>query len=249
MWKAAASIAACIATAVACVPSGPPTVKCPVITFDHSVPAEASSAAAAAALTVVPCEDGGYGLTAPGARRLTPDELLPLKEKLAPEMIGLEGVTSIGVGGCCNVGGAPFDKEGCIRIDVDRETPAVARVPALVAKVRTAETDIRVSIHQGAPRAPRCQKTDPACGPTPYEGHMCVDADATRDWSRERVTARRTEGQPAPCEHDGECVSCNTICTSYKYRPSACTLELSTRLTKAYCGCIDRGCAWFEMRP
>lgn len=245
MWKAAAFVCAL----VACVPSGPPIVKCPALSFDRSVPPEAASAAAAAGLTVVPCENGAYALTAPGGRAPSSEDLVAVHKQLLPETTTLEGVTTIGIGACCTVGGAPFDAGGCVRISVDQGTPAVARVPALVAKVRSAEVAVRVSIEQGPPHVPRCARSDPACGPIPYAGNGCVDGDATRDWSRERIRVRSTETQPAPCEHDGECVSCNTVCTSYKYPPHACTEELSTRLKKSYCGCIDRGCAWFEMRP
>jgi hypothetical protein len=249
MKKAAAAIAAVIATVVACAPSGAPTIKCPVQAFDGAVPAEAASAAAAAGLTVVTCNEGAYGLKAPGGRRLSPEELVKWKERIAPELMAVDGVTAVGVGGCCIVDGAVFDEGACLYMHVDRGTPAVARVPTLIAKLRETDGDVRVSIRQGAPREPRCAQSDPACGPVPYGGDACVDAKATHDWSRERVPERRAASQPSPCTHDGECVTCNTVCTGYKYRPAGCTEELSTRLKKAYCGCIDRGCAWFEMRP
>jgi hypothetical protein len=250
MKRAAAALAILIVTAVACAPSGAPTVKCPARAFDTAVPAEAASAAAASGLTVVTCAGAEYGLTAPGARRLSLDELGKLLERIAPELMAVDGVTAMRLDGCCKVNGAFFDPGGCIQVDIDQGTPAVARVPTLIAKLRETDGDVRFSILQGAPREPRCAQNDPACGPIPYIYSMaCVDADATRDWSRERAPETRAASRQSACTHDGDCVTCNTICTGYKYRPSRCTLEFARHLEKAYCGCIDRGCAWFYMRP
>jgi hypothetical protein len=234
-----------VAVGLACVPARAPLVPCPRQPLDARVPADVARAAEASGMSLVPCRGGEYALVLPGTRERSLEELLAWKRRADGALLGLDGVTSVGLGACCErVGeGRPFDPRGCVRVSLDQGTPGGPRIPETVARLRTDDGEVRVSISQGPPRAPRCAPSDPACGAQPYEGSGCLDTDATRNWTRVPV---RTGGG-GPCEHDGDCVSCNTVCTDYVHRPYACTLELATGLRDAYCGCVDGGCRWFEL--
>jgi hypothetical protein len=233
------------AVVAACVPAQAPLVPCPRVPFDARVPADASRAAEGLGMSVVTCRGGEYGLVVPGAHERSLEELLVWKRRVEGALFGLGGVTSVGLGVCCEREGEarPFDARGCVRVSLDQGTPASSSLPEAIARLRVDDGDLRVSVSQGLPRVPRCAPSDSACGALPYEGRGCVDAEATRGWTR--VTVRTRGG--GPCEHDGECVSCNTVCTDYAHRPHECTLELATGLRDAYCGCVEASCRWFEL--
>ena len=242
------------AIAIACVPARGPLVPCAWQTLDPRVAPEVERAANDAGFTLVRCVGAEYGLALPGARASSPDELLAWKRRVGRALLAIDGVEMVGVGACCDGGdGKPFDPRGCVRVTVDQRSPAATRLAETVRKLHDGDGDgdgdVRVSVAQTYARAPRCAPRDPGCGPLPYEGGGCLDADATRDWTRHVVDARAAgaETLAPPCANDGECVSCNTVCTDYTHRPTACTSELSNTLREAYCGCVDGACRWFEI--
>jgi hypothetical protein len=86
-------------------------------------------------------------------------------------------------------------------------------------------------------------------GSLPEEGCLgvAVDDGTPAATALASVLARVVDEDPAARDViDGECLTCNTVCTSYRARPTTCTLILATSLSDAYCGCLEGACRWFR---
>ena len=88
-----------------------------------------------------------------------------------------------------------------------------------------------------APRL-RCERTDPACVPTPYHPKRVYDRKLPRN------PVRRWPGIGA-CEHDGECwrTGGGDFCAAGQRRGSSIG---RAELQEAFCGCVRHECRWFR---
>jgi hypothetical protein len=100
---------------------------------------------------------------------------------------------------------------------------------------------------------PRCEGSDPACGPTVYTREELADADYECDGARTPAAdafgdeyARLSGGA---CAHDGECVQggCGNRCIAWPEAGGAGTCEGYPELedAPAFCGCVSGQCTWF----
>ena len=97
---------------------------------------------------------------------------------------------------------------------------------------------------------PRCEKTDPRCGPLPMGNYRgCYDP------SRERTPFASAYPGPS-CQFDGECMvsdGCvSNYCTHYTVYPvgeDVCEFSSSPRKTNddLLCGCVHHRCAAFRL--
>jgi hypothetical protein len=94
---------------------------------------------------------------------------------------------------------------------------------------------------------PRCEATDPTCGPDPYRSeHACYDPSAPRILLEIPNDDGNTRER---CAHDGECVrtACAT-CTHYSTALGVSCAKVGYGYFEgnedALCGCLDGGC-WF----
>jgi hypothetical protein len=100
---------------------------------------------------------------------------------------------------------------------------------------------------------PRCEASDPDCGPEPFRG-TCV-AGLGFQPGVSRVPISRGHDPDRPCSFDGECVNsgCGYQCLSVQ------TLQANTAYTciglpkvdalldRALCGCVEGSCSWFTV--
>jgi hypothetical protein len=96
---------------------------------------------------------------------------------------------------------------------------------------------------------PRCQPTDPGCGPMPF-GHKSAEYAPNRP---RIVDGPLNPNRPGACSHDGECFNsgCGYSCLSVRNghhvwfdcidSPSA-----DARLRHDFCGCVEGNCRWFR---
>lgn len=178
-----------------------------------------------------------------GARAATSDEIVAFNQRHARELLA-DGVTGVGVGGCCLGGPARL----CLVVYAEADTPGasdlLARIDHLIQQDGTPELGLPTKIDLSPPRHPRCAASDPACGPISYD-HAC----APRDSLPHRAPVRTPDIDPRNvCSHDGECFQngCGNQCTSYRQGSMVGTCEYSTLLEPAWCGCVRGRCAWFR---
>jgi hypothetical protein len=100
---------------------------------------------------------------------------------------------------------------------------------------------------------PRCEASDPDCGPEAFRG-VCVASLGFQPGVARRPIGRGHDPN-RPCSFDGECVNsgCGYQCLSVR------TLERGTTFTcighpatdalldRALCGCVEGSCSWFEV--
>jgi hypothetical protein len=97
---------------------------------------------------------------------------------------------------------------------------------------------------------PRCRSDEPACGPQPFDSsdHACFQASKPR----KRLPAgesRHEGGREAACAHDGDCriAGCGGVCVHYSLGRITTDCEGYDWLDEnAFCGCLDKACAFFE---
>jgi hypothetical protein len=244
---------------VTCEVTRPPVEPCAARPADVSIADEVARAADAAGFDVVPCERGAYGLVRRDTRELTTsDGDLACKEHLADELLALEGVTGVGLNCCRAVDGRVVSGAGCVAVFLDRGTPAATLLPTVLARrlavppCGNGDAAVRIAVEQGPARVPRCDAGEPGCGPIAYDlPSACVDLPRTTGWSR-RPVARFGPAPRTPltrCTHDGECQTCNAVCTSFRAGSIVCTQEKNNLLRGASCGCLEGRCSWFTLAP
>ena len=94
----------------------------------------------------------------------------------------------------------------------------------------------------GGTPLPRCQPTDPDCGPDPV-GDRCY-----RPSLRRKPWGARWPMPDLACTYDGECVyvrGCGASCVSYRTPARAFTCEWHPSPDGAFCGCVKGYCQLF----
>ena len=165
---------------------------------------------------------------------------------------------SSGLGGCCSPKVANDTQVYCLKLwsSVCRlEVSRIVRAVDLELR-RQGLTNVRIGIDLslGGAVGPRCEPTDPSCGPL-----------SSRDWDRPDaprlspsgcVTGRERLAPPGvmtagrTCAHDGECAiaGCGTSCLRWDQAPAfeSCEDGPSENSPARYCGCVAGYCAWFR---
>ena len=169
---------------------------------------------------------------------------------------------STGIGVCCSAEIAAKTKVACLKVWTDLCSLSTLE---LVRSVDDALRDqglgtghIGVDVSIGDRVGPRCDASDPACGPlderVPVGPGVASQpgCEAVR-WpvGQFPISAPSWRVSRGACAHDGECVidSCGSRCAPWNAaRGSTSMCDDSEHADKepAYCGCIDGHCSWFR---
>lgn len=191
-------------------------------------------------LTLRTC-DGQTVFETAGEAPITEDQLLALNRRVAPRLMALNGVQSVGIGGCCAA--------ACLHVELRLCATPVEEVLRLIVADAQANGlgGARVTVHAdvSGPAGPRCARNDPQCAPTAYSR-----APYWPDRDRHAVHDQIPELAPlsgGACEHDGECseAGCGNHCVPWHQAGFAGTCEGYSALEPALCGCVERQCTWF----
>ena len=165
---------------------------------------------------------------------------------------------SSGLGGCCSPRVAQETQVFCLklwsslcRLEVSR---IVQAVDAQLQRQGLGDVRIGIDLSIGGAVGPRCEATDPSCGPL-----------SSRDWDRpdaprfspsgcvsgrEPLASSRVTIPERACAHDGECViaKCGTSCLRWDQARASEWCDEGTRRSTptTYCGCVAGSCAWFR---
>lgn len=165
---------------------------------------------------------------------------------------------SSGLGGCCSPQVAKETQVFCLklwtsvcRLEVSR---IVQAVDVELRRQGLANVRIGIDLSVGGAVGPRCEPTDPSCGPL-----------SSRDWDRpdaprgspsacvsgrERFDPPGSISHGRPCAHDGECeiAECGTRCVRWDQASAfrACEDGAPEDAPVRYCGCVAGDCAWFR---
>jgi hypothetical protein len=119
-----------------------------------------------------------------------------------------------------------------------------------------ADVRIGVDISLSGEVGPRCEPSDPACGPVPARKRDAAPPDpASCVAGRVRLGGETDDDAPRgrTCAHDGECliVGCDRECKRWDETPSLswCDLVYEPNVSPpppTYCGCVAGHCDWFR---
>jgi hypothetical protein len=155
--------------------------------------------------------------------------------------------------GVLNLEGAPcaLGDAGAMRDDLivyyARCTSTLTELAGEIARLWSATPSLAggsatLCIHVVGERGPRCEASDPTCGPLPL--HASVDAGPPPDEPR-RCPWLSTDFDQGACTSDGECVlgGCGNVCAQWSIVPvdSVC-LGVAGR----WCGCVAGRCSFFN---
>lgn len=186
-----------------------------------------------------------------GTRPWTEEEIAALREAHERELFALGGVQGSGSGIYCD------DPSGVARtlgIEVDvcahRLEELAEWLAERTARVLPADATATFCVQLQGALGPRCERSDPGCGPVPYSGResvavpACERPRAVQTWTIERGLSR------GACTHDGECLraGCGNHCVAWPEGGFAATCEAYVSLEEgpAFCGCVEGQCAWFH---
>jgi len=174
----------------------------------------------------------------------------------------VRGGSANGLGGCCSAEVEKEIKVLCLKVQSGLCREPMSRVVELVDRLLRqrglADVRIGVDVSVSGEVGPRCEPTDPACGPVPARkrdavaahqtacvaGRVLLGADADAD--------EAARGRGRTCAHDGEClvVGCARECLRWDQTESLtwCDLvyEPSPKQPPTYCGCVAGRCDWFR---
>lgn len=162
------------------------------------------------------------------------------------EWSAIDGVTTAGVGSCC-ADGRQWPGQ-CVRLEVTLckvEAAQLFQKLALSLDADPTAADVEVAFHieiKGR-TGPRCDG-GPSCGPVPYSGKELYKTNYQREGIRKVLKEELGSGV---CRHDGDCVTagCGNHCTAWTTPDFVATCEGYVELEPAFCGCVQRSCAWF----
>ena len=166
-------------------------------------------------------------------------EVEGLFEQYEQSMLGFPGALGVGQGECCE--GAD---ERCLSVLVEAWNfdfgEALAYANELFAGVDGGCLGVRVLLVGDL--GPRCEESDPDCGPLYCNEPPPYDPGAPR-------FPVETEESEGICTHDGDCYISNQRCIDFNTPPSKkgpfggnCA-GIDDPL---YCGCVEDECRWYE---
>jgi hypothetical protein len=190
-----------------------------------------------------------------GTKTLAGDDLLAIHKAVIPH-IGAR--TTSGIGGCCSPAVAAKTRVACIKIWIG---PCELSMSQLVSVVDRALSDAQLSdarlgvdLSVMGMVGPRCQPSEPDCGPLESGHARGAPARPTAGCQPGRVPLDGPVGQPSgnKCAHDGECVidGCDDRCVPWhKTQGGMVMCDAAHREDDGepeYCGCVEERCAWFR---
>jgi hypothetical protein len=128
--------------------------------------------------------------------------------------------------------------------DVKAPPEVLARTMVAALAPLAGNPTARIQVTVRTTPGPRCDPSDPICGPLPYQA-MCIErTDYDPKAPRKFV---RGQGRSGECVHDGECfvAGCGNNCVPAKLTDLAGTCECYSHWQNVYCGCVHKACAWF----
>jgi len=170
---------------------------------------------------------------------------------------------TIGLGGCCSPKVAKETHTSCLKVWLNE----VCNVPLSRIVQTTDEAlkqrgleDVRfgVSVSVGGVVGPRCEATDPACGPLTEREQTWNLASPSHPAGclagRVRVAEPHQVTPGLACVQDGECLigDCGAQCLRWDQPlgPSTCDdVERPQKDPVPYCGCVAGHCDWFRVAP
>jgi hypothetical protein len=181
-------------------------------------------------------------LTTPGSRDASDDETLAVFKAGTDGgalMAFDQGIVSDDFGTCCGDREHPAPN-GCLEVTLWEDAAVVATLPGWLARApRPNDARVHMSVMFMPKPRPRCSEGEPDCGPVAYDRQK---AHRPRPPGRRRVVdfgARAARHDS--CHGDGECgFGCG--CGGLSARATTCNLVYETRLSDAWCGCVDNQC-------
>jgi hypothetical protein len=191
-----------------------------------------------------------------GARPISESELRAVQQD-----VRAAGVPN-GLGGCCSGKVAAKIKASCLKVWPEVCSLPMSRIVQSVdeALKRRGLGNVRVGVDVQITGfvGPRCEATDPECGPL-----------SSRDWDRPDAPPLKRAGcvagrvrsaapnQVTPghaCAHDGECTigACGAECLRWDQLPGQMWCQergLIEQPPVRYCGCLAGRCDWFGPAP
>ena len=266
LWLITAAIGSCARTPRPCgaiASNAPPTAArrdhclAPPWTIDPQRPASGVEGWSAAAC------DGRSGKHAyfihDGPRKLTDGQVQAVQRALVA-FVG--GSASTGIGGCCGPEIAAKTQVVCLKVWLGvcniQMSQIVAVVDGALRERGLADGHIGVSISAGGRVGPRCEPTDPVCGPLDdsYPAGPGVRSEPgceAERWPIDGGPLTSSSGRISvgACAHDGECVidNCESRCAPWNMETggmSTCDDQQHHDKESAYCGCVSGRCAWFR---
>ncbi len=217
------------------------------------VPAKASTRQAldGASGAIVRCRDEREFLWRQSGAPIATSEFSETTEAFRRSVRAIAGITSTGVGLCCQPRGPEPERELCVRVTLEpcatRISQLGEQLERLVRHTRLSSVELGVSVSLVGARRARCTPSEPNCGPVPYHGTLEEsDYDPT---APRYIRPRRTTGGGTECTHDGECVAggCGNECVRWDrgHHLGTCQAIVEYEKAPAYCGCVAGICDWF----
>ncbi|MBL8955317.1 MAG: hypothetical protein JNK82_31375 [Myxococcaceae bacterium] len=171
---------------------------------------------------------------------LEADAVLALQSRVQAKLLAIDGVEQLGLSGCISGG----KQRPCLSLQVElcsQPIDGLARQLKAIIEADSGSRGRAIVLHVALTGAagPRCEADDPRCRPEPYASGLYRSGER-------RGLVKASQGEPE-CASDGECgrSSCGGDCVPWPqaHRPGTCAADAS--LGSAFCGCVERRCAWF----
>jgi hypothetical protein len=211
----------------------------------------------ASSLNVLRCSKNAreLRLEQEGARSPSNEEVFALSDAFNKAKVTIQGAwVRAGVGECCS--GCAAEEGGprgaCVRLHAPLCTPLDEIARALSAEVAKAGLgDARMSFCLGLEgrAGPRCEASDPSCGPLPYYGTLeggGYDCREERVFIGSSLSHLPSRDTTARCSHDGDCIAGANKCVHWSSQGGG-TLEMHVGGPPMFCGCVEGTCGWFHM--
>jgi hypothetical protein len=165
-----------------------------------------------------------------------------------------------GLGACCSPLVATEAKVLCLKFWAAfcraPMSTVVRSVDYVLRRHGLADVRVGVDVSLKGEVGPRCEPTDPSCGPLPdWQGDAALAQQTGCVAGRVRVGRPDSEPQGGACAHDGECLigarGCAERCVRWDEPASfeACAgvdFPNQHRRPPIYCGCVEGHCDWFR---
>jgi len=172
---------------------------------------------------------------------LEADSVLELQSRIEAKLRAIDGFERVGLSGCLNAAGK---QRPCLSVQLELCSQPLGELARQVKAIIDADPGSRgralvFHVALSGAAGPRCEADDPRCRPEPYASGLYRAGER-------RGLLRVPQGEPE-CAWDGECgrSACGGDCVSWTqaHRPGTCGADENLR--DAFCGCVERRCAWF----
>ena len=161
----------------------------------------------------------------------------------------VDGIVSSGHGFCCgeDVKEGPPPNSLCIVFGLRLCSTSLSEFVNLVRELHAnddalANRSLRISVSLEGLTGPRCEQGDADCGPVAYTERN------QNPPPEERRPVDPPVSESEACSYDGECVvnGCGNGCDHWSLGGMAGTCPFIGKYEKAYCGCVENRCGWFQ---